>query len=103
FTLPGLSSVDSRNLSGGSAINAVFSPIGDRIYVREDRGRVDSFSFNPSTGALGAAPQFSITVSSASTFFGIDQIAISPDGRFLYVPQTDRLSIFDASTGALLS
>ena len=103
FTLPGLTPVSSRSLTGGDPICGVFSPTGNMFYVRESNGLVDAFTFNATTGALGATPLFSITVSSANTFFGIDQMAISPDGTLLYIPQTDAMKIYNASTGALVT
>jgi hypothetical protein len=105
FTTAGLVQVDVRHLSGGNGLSAAISPSGDRVYVRSIfNGAIDAFAFDPNTGALSAAPIFSITVSNAtSSFFGIDPMAISPDGGLLYVSETGKLSVYSASTGALLA
>jgi hypothetical protein len=104
-TTGGLQQVNVRRLSGGSGDSAVISPTGSRVYVRSTGsvGDVDAFGFNSTTGALGATPLFTIPVSTVTTYYGIDQLAISPDGGLLYVPQTNKLTIYDANSGALLS
>jgi hypothetical protein len=105
FTIPGLMPVDTRRLSGSGGISGLVHPAGDRIYVRSVRGSsgvVDVFAYNPVTGALGATPLFSIPVSGALPYFGMDQMAITPDGNKLYVPQFGALVVYDAHTGHVL-
>lgn len=104
FAIAGLTPVDSSSLSG-SGIAAVFNPAGDRVYVRGDAGFIDAFTFDPATGELGDAPLFSIPVSSAISFFGMDQLAISADGAKLYVPSFDSgaIDVYDAANGAYLA
>jgi len=44
----------------------------------------------------------SISVFETSPFFGIDQLAVHPDGEKLYVSQPGSLNVYDAATGNLL-
>jgi len=104
FTIPGLTPVDTRRLSGlGGGVSGLVHPAGDRIYVRSSDGAVDAFTYNPITGALGATPVFSIPTASAGSYYGIDQMALTPDGNKLYVPQPHALVVYDASTGDVLT
>ncbi|MBN1188671.1 MAG: hypothetical protein JXA46_02870 [Dehalococcoidales bacterium] len=104
FLVPGLTAVDTRNLTGAGICGAVH-PDGDIIYIRTvyyGQGYITAYSFNSTTAALGANPLFSIPVSSCSTFYGMDQMAITPDGTRLFVPEGDEIKIYDADTGSLL-
>jgi len=102
FTLPGLVPVDSRSLSGYFGISGATDPTGTRLYTRDNGGNVDVFDYNPSTGALGAAPRLTIPILNTPTFYGVDQMAIHPDGSKLFVPQPGVLKVFDPNTGAVL-
>jgi hypothetical protein len=101
FIIPGLHQVDIRPISG-SGISGVFSSDGERFYARGNGGFIDTFLYDPATGALGAAPVFTLPVASATTFFGIDQLALSMDGSRLFVPDDDVLRVYAAATGAEL-
>ncbi len=106
FSIPGLSTVDVRTLSGVNGLSGLIDPAGDRVYVRSEGGAVDIFDSNAATGALGAAPLLSFRIAtSASTFsfFGMDQMALLPNGAKLYVSQPSALNVYDASTGELLT
>ena len=98
FRIPGLTAVDTRSLPG-DGVCGVMHPSGNKIYVRTDNGEVVSYSFNSTTGALGSLPLFSITVAICDGFFGIDQMAITPDGSRLYVSEGNLLNVYDANTG----
>ncbi len=101
FTIPGLALADTRAV-GGTHLSAAFNPAGDRLYVRTT-SQIAAFSFNSATGALGAAPVFTISVTSINSIPGMDQIAVHPDGGKLYVGSTvgavHQLLVFDAATG----
>src|SRR5262249_25960747 len=76
FTIPGLTPVNTRTLSG-FGISGVISPAGDRLFVRTDLepftspvpfplplvcpsgATVDVFTYNAATGAIGASVLFS--------------------------------------------
>ena len=111
FTIPGLVAKDTRVLGGlGSGTSGVINPAGDRAFARVSgfapflAGAVHAFSYDSNTAALGAAPVFSISPAAVTIDpFGIDQMALHPDGTKLYVPEPGKVSAFDASTGAALS
>ena len=64
---------------------------------------MDVFEYDSVTGMLGASSLFSIPIANTPTFFGIDQMGITPDGFKLYVSQPGALDVYDASTGDLLT
>jgi len=90
FTIPGLDLVNVRYASGDFGISAVVHPAGDRVYVRSGRrstGYVDVFGFDAETGRMSATPELRIAIQPTATAYGMDQMAIHPDGTRLYVPQ----------------
>lgn len=107
FTIPGLSTVDIRPLSGqGGGISGLINSSGDRVYARSNGfpGAVDVFGFDGSTGTLSGAPLFSIPASSTpQNFFGMDQLAISSDDNKLYLPQPGAVNVYDAGNGNFLT
>lgn len=119
FTIPGLSLITSRPRvrTPTNLQSAVFSPDGTRLYVRSDgvdnMGFIDVWAYTPATGDISATPLFTIDgidndpagplPHRISVYFGIDQIALSPDGLKLYVPQNNSLDVYDAQTGAFLT
>jgi hypothetical protein len=104
FTIPGLHEVDIQPLSGTAytGISGVFSPDGERFHARGNGGFIDTFLYDPVTGALGAAPVLTLPVANTGTFYGIDQLALSLDGSRLYVPDDDVLRVYAAATGVEL-
>jgi DNA-binding beta-propeller fold protein YncE len=115
FRVPGLEAADARPLSGTSGISGLVNPVGDRIYVRNNGdfvneegfvqvfGAVDVFDYNAATAALGAAPLFSIPVAYGAQYYGMDQMALHPQGAKLYVSEPNALNVYDANTGDLLN
>jgi DNA-binding beta-propeller fold protein YncE len=103
FTIPGLGLVDARALSGNAGLSGLVNSAGNRVFTRDNGGFVDVFSYNSATAALGAAPVFSIPIEDTSTLYGVDQMALTADGKKLYVSQPKALKVYDASTGALLT
>jgi len=102
FTIPGLTPVEVRSLSGSFGISGLFHPLGDRIFTRDNGGAVDVFDYDPLSGAFGASPRWTVPISDTPTYFGIDQMAIHPDGSKLYVSQPSALRVFAVETGELL-
>ncbi len=110
FTIPGLVPVDTRPLAGAfSGISGLFNAAGDRVYARSNTGSssfspgfVEVFDYNAATGALGAAPILTIPIAGTPTFFGMDQMALHPDGSKLYVSQPSAVNVYNAATGAPL-
>src|SRR5262249_54725719 len=105
FTIPGLALVSTTTIAGGGGlgISGVVHPAGDRVYARSNPGAVEAFSFDANTGQMGGSPLFTIPIVAAQTFFGMDQMAIHPNGSRLYVPQPNALQVYDAATGALVA
>jgi hypothetical protein len=53
FTIPGLSEVDTRSLTGANAMTGAISPAGDWVFVRSSNpGSINVYGLMPSTGAL---------------------------------------------------
>lgn len=96
FTLPGLEKADFAPLQGATAVAAVFSHGGDRLYVRTTEA-VHAFDFNPINGLI--EPDWVQAVSFSSEYFGIDQIALDPDWGRLYVDGGEMLLVLDPDTG----
>jgi len=104
FTIPGLGPVDTRGL-GGNGISGLINPTGDRAFVRSNfPGFVNVFGYNSTTAALSASPLLIIPVSNTiANFFGMEQMALHPNGTKLYVSQPGELAVYDPDTGVLLT
>ena len=96
FTLPGMEKADFATLNHETAVAAVFSQSGDRLYVRTTK-TVEAFDFNPFTGQMAA--DWVKTVAYSSGYFGIDQIAVHPDSGQIYVDGGRELLILDPVNG----
>jgi len=104
FALPGLTPVDTRSPSGAFGISSAFDDGGDKVFVRSNNsGYVDRFAVDSASGVLGASRELSIPVLNTPTLFGVDQVAVHPDGSKLYVSQPGSLDVYDAASGAFLS
>src|SRR5262245_59687019 len=110
FTIPGLATVDTRRLSGHYGQGIVVSADGMRAYSRDlgfpEGWILEGWTYNPTTGALGATPFFTratgMTQPQIDAFFGMDQLAIHPVTGELYVSQPSALNRFDQNTGAFV-
>lgn len=96
FTLPGMVKADYATLNSPIAVAAVFSPSGDRLYVRTTR-TVEAFYFNPFNGEM--TPDWVKPVAYTSEYFGVDQIAIHPGNGQIYVDGGRALLILDPVSG----
>jgi len=101
FQAGSMTAVDTRTQAW--PISAVFSPSGDRLYVRSGNGSIGVWAYDPATGQLGSDPLFSFGVASVPAYSGVDQLAISPDGTKLYVTESPSVRVYDATNGALLT
>jgi DNA-binding beta-propeller fold protein YncE len=103
FLVPGLAPVDAPNIPDnvGSGLAAAFTPAGGQVFVRS-HGVLSGFSFDPETADLSPAPLFQMPLAPTLIFYGIDQIAMHPDGSKLYVSNPPVVSIFDPETRAPL-
>lgn len=96
FTLPGLNKADFAVLQGGSAVSAVFSRSGDRLYVRTTT-TIEAFTFNPFSGEMMF--DWVRHVPFSAEYFGIDQIAVDPDSGKLFVDGGRELLIINPKSG----
>lgn len=96
FTLPGMAKADFAKLNSPTAVAAVFSPSGDRLYVRTTR-TVEAFYFNPFTGEMTA--DWVKQVAYSSEYFGVDQIAVHPGSGRIFVDGGRELLILDPVSG----
>lgn len=101
FTVPGLAPVDVRTAFIVQTV--IVAPDGTRAFARSALGGIDAFEYDEMTGMFGAQ-LFSVPVTEVSTFYGIDQLAVHPDGSRLYVPSSgEGVQVLDAASGATLS
>jgi len=104
FTTPPLAGpVSVQRLSGlsFSGLAAAFRPGGGVLYARSNSA-VDAFDYD--AGVIGASrPGFPIAAGRRPTFFGMDQLALHPNGSKLYVPNPGSLDVHDANTGAFIT
>jgi hypothetical protein len=102
FTIP-LSWVDYRELvESESAMTGAINRAGKRVFARSNPGSIDVFSFDQTTGALGASPRRTFKVAGAPSFLGMDQIALHPKGGKLFVSEPGAVKVYNPSTGASL-
>lgn len=115
--IPGFLLATGRDLSGGivgrsGAINSA----GNRVFARScpqndffcsGPGKVDVFEFNSATDALGASPLLTFPTAEIPTssfeFFGVDQLALHPNGSKLFVTEPGTVNVYDPNTGTLLA
>jgi len=64
---------------------------------------VDVFAYDFLTGSLGSAPLLTIPISNTIPFFGMEQLAVHPDGSKVYVSQPGALNVYDVNDGSLLN
>jgi DNA-binding beta-propeller fold protein YncE len=92
FRIPGLDPADTRVLtSQGSSGNTVLvSPDGDRAYASTSFGLLDIFDYDPESSTLSSLPIRSIDSGrgASSSVFGIDTMALTADGKKLYITKT---------------
>jgi hypothetical protein len=88
FSIPGLTSIDSARIFSGGEVSVAVACEGDKVFVRSG-DRIEGFSLDPATGALGDAAFLTIpgvTVAFLQTFYG-NALGISEDGSRLVVSE----------------
>jgi Ca2+-binding RTX toxin-like protein len=106
FTIPGLVEVDSRSLpTFDTGVSGAINPSGNRVFARSNGpgSSIDVFDFNSTTGALGASPLLEFSVAEAVLFFGMEQIALHPNGTKLFVSEPGAVNVYNPTNGALLA
>ncbi len=102
FAVDGMSPVDLR-AEDDFGLCGVFSPDGGWFYARfTAMGMVAVYDFDMALGRLSAAPLFTFPVAAGPTQFGVDQIAMHPEGAVLYVTGPGGVRMHHPETGALL-
>jgi hypothetical protein len=96
FTLPDMLPAVQVH-TGAPALAATFNADGRRLYVRT-RESVATFDFNPVTGDM--QPRWQQAAPEIPTYFGMELIALHPQGQKLYVDGGDSMLILDAESGA---
>jgi hypothetical protein len=99
YTLPGLGSVDVEG-APNAPIAAAFNGDGTRIFVRGDSATA-AYPYDPVSGNIGTL-LWSVSTPSVPSYYGIDQIAVTPNGGDVYVPNASGVRILDATTGATI-
>jgi hypothetical protein len=99
FAIPGLSPLDNDVVSSAAQAFAL-NKDGDRLFVFDCGGnQISAFDYDPATGALSS--DFSIPGPSQGCWYGIDTLAVHPDGSKLYVSSTSgAVDIYDTNNGA---
>jgi len=104
YDLNTLSLAQTLNLGFGFHLNqsVVFAPDGSKAYVYNVEepvniaGRIIVLDIDASDTVTD--PGINFVVGSAASFFGVDQLAITPDGLFLYVRSTSGYEVIDLLT-----
>lgn len=96
FTFPGLVQAQYQSLGNTEGVAAVFSRDGRSLFVRTT-DTVEAFDFDPLEGEMTA--RWKTDLPDTSTFYGVEQIAIHPDGKKLYVDGGGPLMILDPENG----
>ena len=94
-----LALVHTRNLPSNGVAVAV-SPNGNAVFARSTN-HLTAFSFNSTTGALGATASWSRPLPTIRSFFGMDQVHVHPTGNKVYTPSGNTVRIYSPA-GALL-
>lgn len=117
FTIPDMTIVDRRPLTGVWGNSGVFGLESTQFFVRSQNfgnltGFVDVYDIDPTTAALGATPALAFPIAGSppdvlpnrvSAVFGMDLMALSPAGDKLYVTERDVVTIYDPTTGNILN
>ena len=98
FAVSGMSQVSSISVPE-TVVSMAFSADGTKLYLR-GTSRVFAFNYNPNTGAIGSQLFTTSPLSSANTFFGVDQLDVI--GNRVYTQSGGDVVALDATTGALI-
>ncbi|WP_459554672.1 cadherin domain-containing protein [Lacunimicrobium album] len=84
------------------SVSVVFAPDGSRFYTLSTNDVVRGYEFNSATAGIGTMFLTTGLEVSDANITGIDRLAISDDGKFLYVTRPTRMVVLDAMTGDVL-
>jgi hypothetical protein len=101
FTIPGLETVTSRNISGPGVSTLLDRP-GERVFVRTGTGMINVFGYDPSSGTLSPAPLLTFPVGPVTGQpRGVDQTALGLDSQVVLVSEPGAVAFYDSQSGAL--
>ena len=103
FTTPPLADVDTQGLTD-IGFSSVINQAGNVVYARTASG-VDAFAYD-SSGNIGPSIGGSFPLAippPIPNLFGVDVMALHPNGTKLYVSRPGAVDVFDANTGAFLT
>lgn len=92
-----------ENISLSSRSQSIaFTPIGDKAYVyHEGVGQVSVLDVDANDNVIDSGIRIS-GVGTALSFFGVDQITVTGDGRTLLVRSTGNVSVIDIDTNSII-
>jgi hypothetical protein len=97
--------IDRELHSGTRGLSAVFGQADAtpvvilRANIDTTAGVVQAFPYNPATGIIGGVapgtPVFTLPVARSSEVYGAEQLALSPAGDLLFIPENQRITVYD--------
>jgi len=78
--------------------SGVFGLLDQALYLRTN-SRLEAWAYDPASGTLSSDPLYSRSVDGAVVYYGMEQIALHPDGHALYLGQNGRIDVIDPATG----
>jgi hypothetical protein len=110
FTMPGLAATATLTAQGSDfGVCALVDPVRNRIYYRTGQDpftrrntSLQAFPFDPATGTFGTTPDWNVSAGYVLACYGVEQLALHPDGSKLYTSALGGVEIRDPDTGALL-
>ncbi|MBD3676725.1 MAG: hypothetical protein HUJ26_24715 [Planctomycetaceae bacterium] len=113
FSTADMLPIDAAYVVGEAGMSGQISRDGTKVFVRSVNlgnltGYVTVYDLDLTTGLLSNEPSLIFPVGGAPpnvssgniyVYFGIDQLALNTDESLVYIPERDRISIYDASTG----
>ena len=98
FTIPGLALVEEFNLDEQFGISVVAHPTGDRVYTRLNGGFF-GWCYDPATGRFECSPLFETDAAFSTPCFGVDNVAVHPDGAKLFLTMNGGIRVLDSTSG----
>lgn len=107
--IPGMGLLDTEPLSSGGQTVVVNGP-GNRVFVRHSdcvTPSVNVFDYDSASGAITPTgifiPLTPFTPPALDCWFGIDQMALHPYGKKLYVSDIGKVNVYNPVNGGLLT
>ncbi|MCB0217535.1 MAG: hypothetical protein KDH92_12915, partial [Chloroflexi bacterium] len=102
FIVQGMTSVGTQTVPGsGIGIDVIINNAGTIVYGRHGTSGMAAYDYDQATGVIGAQ-LWSNTIAGRPTYYGTDQMAITPDDSKLFVSTSGSVQVLDALTGTSL-